>query len=139
MKNKKRLTVIIALMLLLTGLIMIGVFADDKANTPPAQMCPLCSDVEMDLYCGGADAGDGMFWNAYVCPQCMFFERSNISDRELACHAEEDCALPRLKELITSNESDEQSGAQTKDPVAAADYCEVHEIFACDIPHNDVE
>jgi len=139
MKNRNKSIIIIFAVLLIAGLVMVGVFAADRTTTPPVQMCPLCTDVEMLLYCGGADAGDGMFWNAYVCPECMFFERSNAGDRALACHEEENCDLPRLKDLITPDESAEPSGTQIKDPVAAADYCEVHDVFGCTILHTDEE
>ncbi len=59
------------------------------------------------------------------------------------------CSLPKFSDIMsaistnniemdmTSDSNVIESGI--KDPVAAGDYCEVHGIFACDIPHNDVD
>ena len=54
-------------------------------------------------------------------------------------------ALPRLSDLTNIEEkeclSEKNSSNTYSNPIdaaiAASDYCEVHDIFACNIPHED--
>lgn len=145
-----------------------------------AVYCPYC-DVKMTLCCSGQCAindnfanclyvshPDGcknvqdLYWNAYICMDCGYFERGSKSDDthlEAYWHTMDStaydhayCSKPKLSDLLelVSEEGGVEVMAKSNDledrpyydapndPVLAGDYCEVHEIFSCDIPHNDV-
>lgn len=97
-----------------------------------------------------------LYWNAYICMQCGFYTRGTHSDDmhvEAYWHLEHPevsdnfcCSLPALDDLraminrsVPPEVELQAVGNPIKDPVLAGDYCAYHGIFACDIPHNDVE
>jgi hypothetical protein len=102
----------------------------------------------------GCETIQDLYWNAYYCPSCGYFQRGSRSNdyhveayyhtKDSSCYDNAYCSLPRLSDLTqannpepTSTDSSSHSADNVKDAVAAADYCEVHHKFACDIPHED--
>ncbi len=105
-----------------------------------------------------------LYWNLYFCTKCGWHTRGyhdddfhvesywHLNDPENCNNAL--CSLPRLTDLQasvaaklgldnptpvpSSSGSKNSSNDKPYDPVAAGDFCEVHGIFACDIPHNNV-
>ena len=102
-----------------------------------------------------------LYWNAYICMDCGYYERGSRNNdyhvesywhtKDSTCFDHVYCSLAKLDDLrdlfsedsehevMTVAENEDNVGNAVKDPVAAGDYCEVHDIFACDIPHNGVE
>lgn len=141
--------------------------------------CPSCN-TRMTLCCSGSCAVDDypddclvsthpsgctnyqdLYWNAYICMRCGYYERGYRDgdyhveaywhDGDSTCYDHVYCSMSKLSDLInlvngdsghevmTTDGNKAEGGNPVKDPVAAGDYCEIHDIFACDIPHNDVE
>lgn len=107
----------------------------------------------------GCNTVQDLYWNAYICMECGYYQRgineddthveaywhtkdSNMIDNNY-CHLPNESdlrALINAKNALATAQADstalpsEQSKA--KDPVAAGDFCELHGIFGCEIPHN---
>ena len=101
-----------------------------------------------------------LYWNAYICMECGWYTLGTHADdyhveaywhlKDPTCYDNVYCSKPKLDDLraqvnakltaegMTLSDSSVESANACPDPVAAADYCAVHGIFACDIPHNDV-
>lgn len=157
----------------------------DGENHPDASYsidCPFCDGVKLTRCCSqqcakddyfnrclvkthpsGCNTVQDVYWNAYVCRQCGYFERGSREDdthveaywhtKDATCFDHVYCSLPKLSDLLAPfGEAGEiasvpdlnaiagvENANEEYDPaVLAGDYCEVHQIFACDIPHNDV-
>lgn len=102
----------------------------------------------------GCETIQDLYWNAYYCNSCGYYQRGYRSDEyhvEAYWHTKADCydhaycSLPRLSDLTNIEEkeclSEKNSSNTYSNPIdaaiAASDYCEVHDIFACNIPHED--
>lgn len=100
--------------------------------------------------------------NIYVCSTCVIFESGTYDDDihlesyyhtdcncSTYCSNNAYCSLPRLSDLVPTSDGIELAAEQSvpsktyasreEEAIVAGDYCEVHDLFACDIPHNDID
>lgn len=112
----------------------------------------------------GCETVQSLCWNYYVCDDCEYVQRGYRSDdwhveaydhplcnHSIKCSDNAYCSLKRVDTYRDEWAARKNASAErtevvsatvesiwTKDfdeAIAAGDYCEVHEIFACDIPH----
>lgn len=102
-----------------------------------------------------------LYWNAYICMECGWYTLGTRADdyhveaywhlKDPTCYDNVYCSKPKLDDLraqvnantgaevMTASNALEGAENRDHDAVAAGDYCEVHGIFSCEIPHNDVD
>lgn len=142
-------------------------------------VCPYCNK-NMSLCCSGQIAEDDhhasclvydhpsgcetiqdLYWNAYYCSDCGYFQRGSRDDdyhveaywhTKTSCYDHTYCSLPRLSDLISSNDeecsiekinTDDAPDASNKyadeyeAALAAGDICEICGKLACKTLHED--
>lgn len=96
-----------------------------------------------------------LYWNAYICMDCGWYTIGTKSDdyhveaywhkKDSSCYDNAYCSMQSLDDLRavvnakTEVMSVNTAESQEHDPVAAGDYCDVHQVFECKIPHNDIK
>ena len=98
-----------------------------------------------------------LYKTAYVCMDCKYVQYGTANDTHIESYHHTNCTCssycmnnaycyyPKLRDIIVqwetySTENNELFGSpdmpdKPHDPVAAGDYCEIHDKFACDLDH----
>lgn len=119
----------------------------------------------VNTHASGCKTIQDLYWNAYICMNCGWYTIGTHSDdyhveaywhlKDSTCYDHAYCSKQTLDDLraivnadtgveVMSVAADAEIATTSVDdteydPVAAGDYCEIHDVFACEIPHNDVE